>query len=233
MSEKPSRAPARLRSTLDRVLAHDVRNMSFRLRLLLSNLDEHWEDPDFRRTVRELLASTVERLEGIAGRFGVQEDAVLIKVSLDVNGLLREIASRPSRRGRAAGGSVSLALGDVPRIWADPFYLGDALFSLVENAAEAAAPGGKVLVRSFAGGTASRPRTVVEIIDNGAGMTPEFLRDRLFEPFATTKPHGVGLGLATAHQIVRFHRGTLRVLSQPGGGTLVRASFPAIAGGPA
>ncbi len=229
MPDKPPRAPARLRSTLDRVLAHDVRNMSFRLRLLLSNLDEHWEDPDFRRTVSELLASTVERLEGIAGRFGLQEDAVLIKVSLDVNGLLREIASRPARRGRAAGApSVSLALGDAPRIWADPFYLGDALSSLIENAAEAAAPGGKVLVRSFAGGTARRPRTVVDIIDNGAGMTPEFLRDRLFEPFATTKPQGVGLGLATAHQIVRFHRGSLRVLSHPGGGTLVRASFPAI-----
>ncbi len=234
MPDKPSRRPARLRSTLDRVLAHDVKNMSFRLRLLLSNLDEHWEDPDFRRTVHELLASTVERLEGIAGRFGVQEDAVLIKVSLDVNGLLREIAVRPSRRARPAGGpAISLALGEVPRIWADPFYLGDALSSLVENASEAASPGGRVLVRSFAGGTARRPRTVVEIIDNGAGMTPEFLRDRLFEPFATTKPQGVGLGLATAQQIVRFHHGSLRVLSQPGGGTMVRVSLPAIAEGQA
>lgn len=234
MPDKPSRAPARLRSTLDRVLAHDVRNMSFRLRLLLSNLDEHWEDPDFRKTVSELLASTVERLEGIAGRFGVQEDAVLVKVSLDLNGLLREVAARPARRGRPAGGpTISLALGEVPPIWADPFYLRDALSSLVENAAEAAAPGGRVLVRSFAGGTGRRPRTLVEIIDNGAGMTPEFLRDRLFEPFATTKPHGVGLGLATAHQIVRFHHGSLRVLSQAGGGTLVRVSFPAIPEGPA
>jgi signal transduction histidine kinase len=59
-------------------------------------------------------------------------------------------------------------------------------------------------------------------------MTPEFLRDRLFQAFETTKPGGVGLGLATANQIVRFHRGTIRVLSQPGGGTLVRLSFPAI-----
>ena len=63
MAGKP-RSSARLRSTLDRVLVHDVKNVSFRLRLLLSNLDEHWEDPDFRRTVQDLLASTVERLEG-------------------------------------------------------------------------------------------------------------------------------------------------------------------------
>jgi hypothetical protein len=229
MPEKPSRLPARLRSTRDRVLVHDLKNMSFRLRLLLSNLDEHWEDPDFRRTVSELLASTVDRLEEVAGRFLANEDAVLIKVALDVNGLLRQVAGRPARRGRTGRSpAISLALGEVPRIWGDPFYLADALASLVENASEAAAPEGKVLLRSFRGGTAARPRTVVEVIDNGAGMTPEFLRDRLFEAFATTKAQGVGLGMATANQIVRFHRGILRVLSQPGGGTLVRLSFPAI-----
>lgn len=227
MAEKPRRS-ARLRSTLDRILVHDVKNMSFRLRLLMSNLDEHWENPEFRQTVRELLASTVDRLEGIVGRFAAHEDAVLIKVSLDLNGLLREVAEKPSRRGRAGRGPLfRLALGAVPRIWGDPFYLGDAFGSLLENAFEAAAPEGRVFLRSFSGGTAARPRAIVEIVDNGAGMTPEFLRDRLFRPFETTKPGGVGLGLATASQIVRVHRGTIRVLSQPGGGTLVRLAFPA------
>ena len=57
-------------------------------------------------------------------------------------------------------------------------------------------------------------------------MSAEFLRDRLSRPYETTKPQGVGLGLATASQIVRFHRGTMRILSQPGGGTLVRLSLP-------
>jgi signal transduction histidine kinase len=221
------------------VLVHDVKNMSFRLRLLLSNLDEHWQDPDFRKTVRDLLASTVERLEEIAGRFVAHEDAVLIKVELDVNGLLRQVAEKPTRRGSrsSAGGTgpgtgspaVSLALGTVPRVWGDPYYLGDAFRSLLENAYEAASPEGKVLVRSYAAGSARRPRAVLEFIDNGAGMTPEFLRDRLFRPFETTKPQGVGLGLATAGHIVKFHRGSIRVLSHPGGGTLVRVSLPAIA----
>ena len=223
------RSSARLRSTLDRVLVHDVKNISFRLRLLLSNLDDHWADPEFQKTVRELLASTVERLEDIVGRFAAHEDAVLIKTALDVNGLLREVVEKPARRGRPArSASRKLALGAVPRIWGDPFYLGDALASLLENAFEAAGPEGTVLLRSYAGGTARRPRVLVEIVDNGAGMTPEFLRDRLFRAFETTKPGGVGLGLATANQIVQFHRGTIRILSQPGGGTLVRLSFPAI-----
>ena len=229
------RSSARLRSARDRVLVHDIKNMSFRLRLLLSNLEEHWEDPDFRKTVHDLLVSSVERLEGIAERFVEREDAILIKVALDVNDLLREVAERPGRRSgrRAMGSQVSLALGDAPRIWGDPYYLADAVSSLVENACEAAAPEGRVLVRSFSAGKSRRPRAVIEIIDNGAGMSPEFLRDRLFQPFETTKPQGVGLGLATASQIARLHRGTIRILSQPGGGTLVRLSFPGIPAEPA
>lgn len=230
MASPASRSRSRLRSALDRVLVHDVKNMSFRLRLLLSNLDEHWADPEFRKTVRDLLASTVERLEEIAGRFVAHEDAVLIKVELDLNELARRVAERPTRRGArgtTGGATVSLALGDVPRVWGDPYYLTDAFQSLLENACEAASPGGKVLIRTFA----RRRRAILEFIDNGAGMTPEFLRDRLFRAFETTKPQGVGLGLATAGHIVRFHRGTIRVLSQTGGGTLVRVSLPAIAEG--
>lgn len=231
MPPNAPRSSARLRSTRDRVLVHDIKNMSFRLRLLLSNLEEHWEDPEFRKRVRDLLAASVERLEGIAGRLVEREDAVLIKVALDLNDLLRKVAERPFRRaGRSGGGPlVSLALGEPPQIWADPFYLADAIASLLENACEAAAPEGRVLIRTLSAGGVKRPRAVVEIIDNGAGMTNEFLRDHLFQPFETTKPQGVGLGMATASQITRLHRGTLKVLSQPGGGTLVRVSFPGIA----
>lgn len=228
MADRP-RSSARLRGTLDRVLMHDIKNLSFRLRLLMSNLDEHWADPDFRQAVRDLLAASVERLEGIVGRYMAHPDALMIKVELDLNGLLRQVAERPTRRSsRAPRAACSLALGAVPRIWGDPYYLADAFGSLLENAYEAAAPEGKVVVRSFAGRSARRPRAVVEVIDNGAGMSAEFLSDRLSRPFETTKPEGVGLGLATAAQIVRFHGGTTRILSQTGGGTLVRVSLPGI-----
>ena len=110
-------------------------------------------------------------------------------------------------------------------MWGDPYYLRDALASLVENAREAAAPDGRVVVRSFAD-EGKRPKAVVEVIDNGSGMSADFIRERLFQPFHTTKPDGVGLGLATASEIVRLHRGTIRIHSRAGGGTLVRLKFP-------
>jgi hypothetical protein len=67
--EKVSRPSRRLRSTLDRVLVHDIKNMGFRLQLLLKNMEQHYDDPEFKRSVQELLSSTVRRIDQIVGRF--------------------------------------------------------------------------------------------------------------------------------------------------------------------
>jgi len=226
------RASRRLRDTVDRVLLHDIKNIAFRLEMLRANLDEHYGDPDFKRSIQELLAATVEKLDRIVGRFAAPEEAVLIKVALDLDALLREVAAAPSRRGSRGArtaedrGPLALALGSPPPVWGDPFYLRDAFRSLIDNALEAAGAEGRVLVRSFAS-RGPRRRAHVEIIDNGPGMHPDFVRERLFEPFQTTKADGVGLGLFTANQIVRHHRGTVRVSTRPGEGTVIRMSFPA------
>ncbi len=98
MSDKLPPSSHALRSALDRVLVHDIKNMGFRLQLLLSNLDEHYGDPEFKRSVQELLRSTVDRLDGIVGRFTAHEDALLIKVALDLNGVIRDVASGTTRR---------------------------------------------------------------------------------------------------------------------------------------
>lgn len=233
MPARRQRRSHELRATLDRVLLHDLRNMSFRLRMLLDNLDEHYEDPDFKRSVRELMDATAARLEGIAGRFQAHEDAVLVKISIDANEVLRAVAGAATTgngRGRAVAAlpSLALALGELPEIWADPDYLRDAFTSLLDNAVEAAGPRGKVVIRSLTSRARGALRATVDFIDNGQGMSPEFVRDRLTSPFGTTKQNGVGLGLYTAARIVRFHRGTVRILSAPGGGTVVRLSFPAV-----
>lgn len=209
--------------------------MGFRLQLLLSNLEENYGDPEFKRSVEDLLRSTVERIDSIVDRYSAQDEPVLIKVAVDLNGIVREIVEGETRRGLHVEAGIpgrrtlSLALGAIPEVWGDPYCLTDAIKSLIENALEAVPPEGRVLIRTFRDDSSKRPRVVVEIIDNGSGMTPEFVRDRLFKPFQTTKADGVGLGLATASQIVQLHDGKFSILTRAGGGTFIRVSFPAVA----
>ena len=232
------RSSRRLRDAIDRVLIHDIKNMGFRLQMLRSNLDEHYGEPEFKRSV----AGAARRHRRQAGRRSSAagrrtRTPFSSRSALDLNGLVREVAGRPTRRGgrrrRARGRSgpaVVSRSGELPPVWGDPYYLRDALASLVDNALEAAGARGQG-PRPQLPDRKPRPapRANIEIIDNGPGMSAEFVRDRLFRPFQTTKSDGVGLGLFTANQIVRHHGGTVRVLrSRPGEGTVVRLSFPAV-----
>lgn len=217
----PRRNP--LRAAADSVLLHDMRNMGQRLNLLLSNLEEHYGDPEFKRSVAALLRSTVEKLDAMANQWASRRGGVLIKVPLDLNGLLAELLATTGTAGAAA--EVATEFGEVPRVWGDHHLLREAFGSVLENALEAASS--SVRVRTRAESRGRRRRAVLEIEDDGPGMTAEFLSRRLFRPFQTTKPDGVGLGLYSARQIVGLHRGTIEVLSAPGKGTTVRIALAA------
>ncbi|MCM3875198.1 MAG: ATP-binding protein [Thermoanaerobaculia bacterium] len=229
MPARPRPTKRRLRSTMESVLLHDMRNMGFRLGLVLENFEENFEDPDFKRSVVELLQGTREKLDTMVSRWTAHADSILIKVEVDVNDLVREVLRVARVRGAAGNRppGVTTELAPLPRVWGDPHYLQDALLSIVQNALEAVAPaGGRVIVRSHEERRGRKHTVVVEIEDDGPGMSEEFVRNRLFRPFQTTKPEGVGLGLYTSSQILLFHRGDLVVKSRPGEGTLVRAILP-------
>jgi PAS domain S-box-containing protein len=105
-----------------------------------------------------------------------------------------------------------------------PAELRQVFTNLIVNAAEAAGPGGHILVRVTprAAGTDSAGHkfetgAIVEIVDNGPGI-PAAAREHLFEPFFTTKgERGTGLGLWVSSGIVRKHGGTIELLSETGG----------------
>jgi signal transduction histidine kinase len=218
---------------MDSVLLHDMRNMGFRLGLVLENLEEHFGDPDFKRSVVELLQGTRDKLDTMVDRWTAHMDSILIKVEVDVNDLVREVLRLAHVRGGGGPGprGVAVELAPLPRVWGDPHYLRDALLSVVQNALEAVAPaGGRVSVRTREERRGRKRWVVVEIEDDGPGMSEEFVQTRLFRPFQTTKPEGVGLGLYTSSQILLFHRGDLVVKSREGQGTLVRALLPVEAG---
>lgn len=217
---------------MDSMMIHDMKNMEFRLNLLLSNLEEHYGDPDFKRSVIAHLNATLEKIESIVARWAAHQDSILIKVALDLNGLMRPIveglAGTPLRsRDESKRLRLTTNFGEIPRVWGDPYYLEEAFSSVFNNALEAASTSGSTVhVRTFEQKRKHR-RVVVEISDDGAGMPQEFLRERLFRPFQTTKPNGVGLGLYTTKQILQLHHGNIDIYSEPGGGTKVRITLPA------
>ena len=95
---------------------------------------------------------------------------------------------------------------------------------MVQNAQEAAVS--SVSVRTVPERRGARNFAVVEVEDDGPGIPADFVRRRLFRPFQTMKPEGVGLGLYTARRILRHHRGDVEVRSAEGEGTCARLLLP-------
>ncbi|MBI5366187.1 MAG: hypothetical protein HZA54_04050 [Planctomycetes bacterium] len=131
------------------------------------------------------------------------------------------------------GPGVALAADLDPRvaeIEADPELLRSALINLVKNAAEAQPDGGEVRVATrvlsgVAGGGGPAPAVELEVADRGGGVPPAE-RERLFEPYVTTKPGGSGLGLAIVQRVVEAHRGRIEWAARPGGGSRFLVSLP-------
>jgi two-component system, NtrC family, sensor histidine kinase HydH len=96
-------------------------------------------------------------------------------------------------------------------------------YNLLLNAAQASSPGGAVTVKTRAAGGAAE----IAVIDRGVGIGPEQI-DNVFNPFFTTKPDGVGLGLAIVSKIVDEHGGKITVDSEPGKGSVFRVLLPTV-----
>jgi len=106
-------------------------------------------------------------------------------------------------------------------VQADAAVLADALRRILDNAAEAMDGSGTLSVAVGA----DKARAFVEVRDTGPGIKPEALPS-VFQPFFTTKPRGLGLGLAVAQKAAAAHGGAVEARNLPGGGACVTLSLP-------
>ena len=149
----------------------------------------------------------------------------LDKERLDLGEMLRSLVKEQGPLD--AGGRLEAEIGEVPQVTADKRRLAQVFQNLLSNAALALAPGkeasNRVKVTAHQGASGE---AVVEISDNGCGMTPGELR-RVFEPFFTTRaPRGSGLGLPVCQGIVRALGGKIELESRLGQGTVARVTLP-------
>jgi two-component system NtrC family sensor kinase len=118
---------------------------------------------------------------------------------------------------------VQTAFGEPDAVECYPGLLNQAVMNLISNSIDAIAGQGRISVRTGAADGAYE----IQVTDTGSGIAPEH-RERVLEPFFTTKPvgEGTGLGLSITYSIVRKHGGTLGITCPEGGGTTVTIRFP-------
>jgi len=104
---------------------------------------------------------------------------------------------------------------------ADPDLILQVLINLIKNSLAASKPGGNITLTVMQ----EDDSLTLTVIDSGKGMTPEE-KEKMFDPFFTTRKTGTGLGLAVSYQIIEQHNGRFEVESQPGEGTTIRIILP-------
>jgi two-component system NtrC family sensor kinase len=119
---------------------------------------------------------------------------------------------------------IQTAFGEPDQVECFPGLLNQAVMNLVANAIDAIveAPGTIWIATGRSGNSYT-----ISVTDTGCGI-PEHLRERVLEPFFTTKPVGLGtgLGLSITHSIALKHNGSLELAAAPGGGTVATLRFP-------
>ncbi|MGB6820123.1 MAG: ATP-binding protein, partial [Pseudolabrys sp.] len=136
------------------------------------------------------------------------------RVPVDINGLVSDVLnlSRGELRSRKIALSTNLA-ADLPRISADPVQLREVLLNLIMNGAEAMSTTAENLRALDVGSRRETSEVTITVEDSGAGIDATNA-DQIFEAFFTTKPTGMGMGLAICRSIIAAHNG--RLWASPG-----------------
>jgi len=218
-----------------RQVAHEVKNPLTPIQLSAEHLRRVFGDPrvDFAATLEtctQTILKQVRTLRGIVTEFSAfARPPAPVLERQDLTALVAE-AVRPYEPGLPPGVRLSMEATDgVPAVMADRRLLERAVVNLLENALQAVGEDGaiRVRLRSADGGR----RAEIEIADTGAGIDAA-VKERLFEPFFSTKTSGSGLGLALVKRIAEDHGGGVSLEAAPGQGTRAVLWLPADAPAP-
>lgn len=200
-------------------ILHDVKNLVSQLSLVARNAERHADNPEFRADMVATLRSSVGKMNELLARLSPRSSARVQRIESQP---LRPVLSQAiaAKRGdhdvKLLGDAGLCAEFDGPA-------LEQAVGHLLQNAIEACSPTLPVTVR-----VSPRDENVaIAITDQGVGMDSDFLRNRLFQPFASSKPGGFGIGAFEARSLIAAMGGRLGVESRPGKGTTFTILLPA------
>jgi len=210
------------------MLTHDLKNAIEGLSLTVSNMEHHFDNPQFRADAMKGLTSATDKLKALVARLARPMTSLSgehkrpAKVDL-VPILQRAIAvnAEPLRSKH----KIVTRLPQSVFALVDAARIEEVIENLVINALEAMDKGGTLTIEA---GYMPDGKPTFSVGDTGQGMSKTFIETRLYRPFSTTKKTGIGLGLYTCREVIQASAGTIEVDSVQGAGTTFRVVLPSI-----
>ncbi|SFM47108.1 XrtA/PEP-CTERM system histidine kinase PrsK [Rugamonas rubra] len=199
-------------------IVHDLKNLVAQLSLLLSNAEKHQAKPEFQRDMLATLGHSVDKMNLLLRKLRRSESQEL-PAPLALDQLLAQAVR--TRAGQEPQPTLEVAAPGLC-VLANWARLERVLGHLIQNAVEATPRHGSVAVRLLRAGESA----LIELSDTGQGMSEQFIRERLFKPFESTKAAGMGIGVFESREYIREVGGELAVSSEAGRGTTFRVLLP-------
>lgn len=211
-------------------VAHEIRNPLSSIKGFATYFKERYHDVPEDLNISEIMIEEVDRLNRVVTQ--LLEFARPVNITpreTDLNRFIADSILLIQRQADAAGIDLrTTLLPDPVFVRIDPDRMRQVLLNLYLNAIESMGESGGTL--SIALSTEKENQAVrITVADTGAGIEPDDLA-HIFDPYYTTKPTGTGIGLATAHNIVKAHGGSVTVKSRPESGTRFSIVIPAAPG---
>ena len=195
-------------------IVHDLKNLVSQLSLLLSNADKHKDNPEFQRDMLDTLDYSVQKMKLLLHKLS-RGSSIEHPASLSIDKLLRQTLALKS----AFEPKPELQILDPDlTVFANWDRLERVIGHIIQNAVEATPKDGNVTIRI----SKQEAFVVVEIKDTGQGMSEEFIRERLFKPFESTKSAGMGIGMFESREYIHELGGQIEVSSRQTIGTTFR-----------
>lgn len=201
-------------------VVHDLKNIVTQLSLMVRNAERHADNPEFQRDMLETVSHAVERMKQLTLQLREGTTPGDGSIGVDLEALARRIAKTKEQqlpRVEVRTDAAVIARGHGERIER-------VIGHLVQNALDATPPDGKVWIQIGREGSMA----TLEVGDTGRGMSQEFMRDRLFKPFQTTKDAGMGIGAYESRQYIQELGGDIRVESKENAGARFFVKLPLI-----
>lgn len=200
-------------------LVHDLKNIQAQLGLINANAKRHRDNPEFIDDVFETIDSATEKLDKVLTQLRNKQVAESAKKCVSVNELIAQVAKQRNVMNPQVLLEISVEIEIV--IDQETFY--SVLNHLVQNAQEATQDDGWVKIRAERISNSLH----IAVLDNGCGMSDDFIKHRLFKPFDTTKGNaGMGIGVYEAKQFMENSGGSMQVTSFEDEGSIFHLIIP-------